>query len=223
MVTTDGLVVIGQGKIIGGLVFEPDGVTPIYKPDGVTQYMASEVEYVPETTWVPANVKNDGTLCIAKDAMVIREVFTIVNPDLGDGNFSYKNVYGQLRQKPLTSDGYVFELEQGTYQQRRNHLDVIIDDCLFRNAVSGGVIELTPSRFILTDQPLAAGQEIAARYIRVMRIGNPYPRIFMDTDEPEAAEIGDLWIDFDDNINTTLTASIDSFILSDEVLNPAYA
>lgn len=158
------------------------------------------LEYVKlegETSWIPSKIKNDGTLCITKDSIIISEIFTIFNPDEGNGKFSYKNSNGEIRHMPKTEDGYMFELEEGTYQQHRNHLDVIVDDCLFRNAVSGGIIEVGYNRFILTDDELVAGQEITARYIKIFRIGNPYPRFFMMSTYPEESEIGDLWLDMD--------------------------
>ena len=150
-----------------------------------------------ETDWVPAHVKNDNTLSIAKDSIVKKEVFTIVNPDEGDGNFSYTNTLGQIRHMPKTEDGYLFELEDGTYAQFRNHLEVTIDDVLTRDTVSGGLIEVNYHRFIVTDTELIAGQEITARYLKVIRIGNPYPRFFFHKDTPEDAEIGDFWLDTD--------------------------
>ena len=76
------------------------------------------VEYVKlegESDWVPAHVKNDGTLCIAKDTMLVTEVFTIINSDEGNGYFSCKNDNGDIRHYEFTTDGYVFVLEKGTY------------------------------------------------------------------------------------------------------------
>lgn len=209
---------LGYGVVRKGKVYYADRITPILKPNG-DQYLADEVEYSPQTDWVPAGIKNDGTLCIAKDAMIIRETFTIYQKNDGNNNMVYINSKGQYRRFPIQSDGsVVFELENGSYIMGRNHLEVVIDDCLHRTAHGGGVIELTEKRFAIPEE-LNEDQTITATYIRVVRIGNPYPRIFMNTDRPEDAEVGDLHIDLDGFIDTDLGVFIDKFILSDEPLD----
>ena len=152
-----------------------------------------------ESDWVPAHVKNDGTLCIAKDAIMEVETFVIKDLDDGDGNFTYETSDGQLRHLPKTDQGYVFELEKGTYAIGRNHLEVYIDDTLRRTVNSGGVIELSERRFALQDD-LKVEQEITASYYKIFRVGNPYPRIFINTNTPEGSETGDIWID----VNATM-------------------
>lgn len=201
-------------------VYHDDG-TPILKSNG-KQYTHDEVKLSNVDDWVKANVKNDGALCIAKDSMIIEEVFTIFKPDDGEGNMEYLNTDGQHRRFPIMSDGsVVFELEKGPYCKGRNHLEVLIDDTLRRTVSSGGLTELTERRFALSE-PLKKGQEITARYVRLFRYGNPYPRIFIDTNTPAAAEVGDLWIDFDDYINTDIGLFIDKTILSDEPLDGGF-
>ena len=163
------------------------------------------LEYVKlegQSDWVPSKIKNDGTLSIAKDSMIIEETFIIqnLNSPLDDGNegFTYKNQKGQIRHMPKTDKGYVFELEDGEYFEKRNHIEVFIDDVLRRNSSSGGLTELSSKRFAISDT-LYEGQEITARYIMIMRIGNPYPRWFLNVNQPDTAEIGDFWMDYDDD------------------------
>ena len=215
-------VTLGYGRFVDGKVFCQDGITPIYKPDGITQYKETEVEFTEESSWVPANIKNDGTLCIARDSMIVEEVFTVEILDDGDGNMVYSNTEGNRRRFPKTSTGgYVFELEYGPYMRGRNHLEVFLDDVLRRTVKSGGITELTERRFSVNEE-LEVGQEITARYVRIFRLGNPYPRIFIDDLEPQAAEVGDLWLDTDDWINTDLGVFIDKFILADEPLDAGF-
>ena len=153
-----------------------------------------------ESNWVPAGIKNDGTISIARDTRLVTEVYTIVNPDEGDGHFSCENEAGETRHFPLTDDGYpVFYLEKGSYQMLRNQVTVTIDDCLHRSVASGGIIELSETCIQLNEQ-LKAGQEVTIMYYNVVRIGNPYPRIFINDNEPDVAEVGDFWIDCNDNI-----------------------
>lgn len=166
--------------------------------DTTTGIMQVKIEG--ESDWVPAGLKNDGTLCIAKDTKLVTEIYTIVNPDDGDGNFSCKDGDGNTRHFPLTNEGYpVFYLEKGSYQMQRNQISVMIDDCLYRSVASGDLTELGETRVQLNEQ-LKAGQKVTITYSNVVRIGNPYPRIFINDNEPDVAEVGDFWIDPNDNI-----------------------
>ena len=169
----------------------PDGSLFI---DTVTGIMSIKLEG--ESDWVPFGIKNDGTICIAKDTKLVTEVYTIKDPDEGDGHFSCTNTDGDIRHYTLTKDGYIFELEKGSYQMGRNQMTIIIDDCLHRSEESGGISELSETKVLLKDK-LVAGQEVTIMYSNVVRIGNPYPRIFINNNEPDVAEVGDLWVDTD--------------------------
>ena len=172
----------------------PDGSLFIDTVTGITS-----VKLEGESDWVPFGIKNDGTLCIAKDTKLVTEVYTIKDPDEGDGHFSCINIDGDIRHYTLTEDGYIFELEKGSYQMGRNQMTIIIDDCLHRSEKSGGISELSETKVLLKDK-LVAGQEITIMYSNVVRIGNPYPRIFINDNEPDVAEVGDFWLDCNDNI-----------------------
>lgn len=162
------------------------------------------------------NVISQGghTLSIAKDAILVRENFTIHSTVAGNGQFSYEDETGIRYFGKKDNNGYWFELKKGHYAPGRNMLDVIIDDCLFRSAASGGIIEVSETVFIMPEE-LVEGMELTVKYYQVNRIGNPYPRIYLrkgnysvneneydnltgmdDIAEPEGAEIGDIWIDF---------------------------
>ena len=148
-----------------------------------------------ESDWVPAHVKNDGTLCIAKDARIITEIFKVVSINDGDGNFTYENEKGERRHMPLASDGgFVFELEAGTYVLGRNCLEVYIDNILKRSLSTGGITEVNERRFIVNDS-LVNGQAIYVKYISSFKIGNPYPRVFLEKKQPVNGEEGDFWLD----------------------------
>lgn len=168
-------------------------------PDGTlhvdTKTGNISVKLAGETTWSPTGLKNDGTLVISKDTQYDVEVFTVTSVDNGDGNFIYTNAKGEQRYKPVLDNGtkFTFELENGTYFPGRNHLEVTIDDVLTRTVMSGGIEEINESRFAVCE-PLEVGQEISVRYVKWTKIGNPYPRIFLNKEEP-AAENGDIWID----------------------------
>jgi hypothetical protein len=160
-----------------------------------------------QTSWLPFGTKNDGTISIAKDSIIEHEVFTVITLDDGndnDGNplntFTYEDENNELRHGQKTQEGYyVFELTKGSYNMYRNYLKVTIDDCLHRSVATGGVIEINEKRFALTED-LVENMEISVEYVRLFRIGNPYPRVFINTDEPDDSEVGDLWIDTDGSL-----------------------
>jgi hypothetical protein len=170
----------------------PDGTIKVNPTTGLMS-----VKLKGQSAWVPAGIKNDGTLCIAKDSMIKYELFTIKTTSNGDGTFTYINKSGEQRTQPITQEGYfVFELEEGSYMKRRNHLDITIDDVLHRNVQTGGVVEIDEHLFAIVEK-LEEGMEITAKYIQVLRIGNPYPRMFIDEKQPSKSEIGDFWLDLD--------------------------
>jgi hypothetical protein len=176
-------------------------------------------------SWVPSNVRldvardangnviydiNDSetghTISIAKDSIVVRENYTIINNNVDENQFSYEDETGQRHFGQKSEKGYHFELQKGHYAPGRNMLEVIIDDCLYRSAASGGIIEQSETKFIVNEN-LVNGMELTVKYIELIRYGNPYPRIYLRrgqyndqgidmNDEPENAEVGDVWIDF---------------------------
>lgn len=152
-----------------------------------------------ETDWIPAGIKNDGTLVISRDTSLHIETFTITSLDNGDGTFTYINSDGEQRYKPKEADGLVFQLEKGTYLPGRNHLTVIYDDVLERSAASGGVIEIDETRFKVTED-IPVGTELTVKYIKWVRIGNPYPRWYEAYAEPVDAEVGDFFLDLGTDI-----------------------
>lgn len=176
-----------------------------------------------ESDWIPSHIIRDNaydsegnlidnsnngyTVSIAKDSIVCTENYTITSINQGTKTFKYRNENDQIYTGTISDKGFHFELHKGHYACGRNLLEVIIDDCLYRSASSGGVIEQSETKFILTETPVV-GMELTIKYIRLIRIGNPYPRIFLRRGEydavtgidsngqPEDAEVGDMWIDF---------------------------
>lgn len=170
-------------------------------PDG-TIYIdtTSGNEYIKlkgQTDWVARNVKNDNTIAIMKDSMVVNEVFTVKSIDTDNKTFVYNTDSGQQRTGKIDNEGhFIFQLDKGTYLPGRNHLSVKIDGVLERSVSAGNLVELSEKRFYVLDT-LEVGHILNVEYIEWIRIGNPYPRVFITKDEPESAEIGDIWIDED--------------------------
>lgn len=153
-----------------------------------------------ETTWVPAGIKDDGTLVISRDTQFNDEIFTITSIDKEGGSFVYENNKGQQRYKDVDEEGFLFELENGTYLMQRNHIEVTIDGVLTRTVMNGGVKEVSERKIKVLDD-LVVGQTIAIRYVKWVKIGNPYPRVFLNAAQPESAEIGDFWLDPNGKLN----------------------
>ena len=168
----------------------PDGTL---KTNPKTGIMSIKIEG--ETDWVPAGIKNDGTLCIAKDSRIVADTFTIHSVNKSTNVFEYDLNSGDRRIGLIDSDGhFVFEVSDGSYMPKRNHLKITIDDCLIRTAANGGLREIDETRFMILED-LVVGMRLAVEYVQALRIGNPYPRIFVNDSEPSIAEVGDLWID----------------------------
>jgi len=180
----------------------PDGTLKVNPKTGLMS-----VKLEGETSWVPAGLKNDGTIAIAKDSRINLEVFTITAIN-GDGTFIYTNTEGLNRTKNLTSSGKpMFELEKGTYINKRNALEVFVNNDKYTSTSDGSLVEVDEMRFSMATS-YSVGTKFTARYIQRFNIGNPYPRFYMSDTEPAIKEYGDLWIDTsgkDDNgidINT---------------------
>jgi microcystin-dependent protein len=175
----------------------PDGTTYIDTTTG-NEY----VKLKGQTDWVAKNVKQDNTIAIMKDSMVVNEVFTVKSIDTTNKTFVYDTDTGQQRTGKIDSEGhFVFRLDKGTYLPGRNHLSVKIDGVLERTVEYGNLVELNEYQFYVTDE-LQVGHRLVISYIEWIRIGNPYPRCFMMDDEPQSSEIGDLWIDTNAYINS---------------------
>lgn len=162
-----------------------------------------------ESDWVPAGIKNDGTLVIAKDGKVNVENYIIREVDHSRKTFSYALESGDVRHSIIDDRyGFVFNLETGSYQIDRNQIEVIIDDILIRSKTSGGLFEISENKIGIKDT-LVKDQEITIKYNCALRIGNPYPRFFLNSNEPDAklAEIGDFWLDYDATMEQELGLS----------------
>lgn len=97
------------------------------------------------------------------DTIIREEVFTIVNPNLGDGTFSYTNKDGVTLTGMLDAEGYqIFTLETGDYTPGENRMSAIVGDTLHRGVASGGLKEVDSVHIALS--PEGAGAEITFRY-----------------------------------------------------------
>ena len=185
------------------------------------------------SNWQPGLIKNDGTICISQDSAVVVERFDIVNPLLDEGTFTYQDITepGKLisGKRSVTSDGYqkyigyTFTLTHGEYMEDRNLLAVSVvrnkgtkeETTIICDVVNGSLIEDDFNRFTIVNKDLKSGDQIVARYFRIVRIGNPYPRWFVTDRKPDTltdgiqkSEEGDLWLD----VAQTVDQSADTWL-----------
>lgn len=133
-----------------------------------------------ESDWIPLpdHIKKDGTLVISRDTSLHIEVFKIISIDEENKQFTYENELGERQTKTKDENGFLFQIS-GSYMPGRNHLIVTFDDVLDRSAASGGIEELDEHRFRIKED-IPVGTEVTVKYIKWVRIGNPYPRIFQN-------------------------------------------
>ena len=144
---------------------------------------------------VDTQYKNDGTISIAKDTRINVDAYkiTAINKD----DFYYETPDGNRLVGIYNDAGFmVFETSM-EYQPLRNTIEVFIDGFLRRTPADNSITEIDTTRFSVNEK-LEVGHELIVRYNTVLRIGNPYPRHFINKNEPTLAEIGDIWIDIND-------------------------
>lgn len=127
------------------------------------------------------------------DTIIREEVFVIINPDNGDGTFTYTSkdeiVFGEI-----TGEGYlVFELVTGFYDLGDNRIEVIINDTLRRSVVSGGIVEISPTQVALTDTE-ESGTEITVRYYERLGVTAEY-NIKLSVEKPPYNHGKTMWFE----------------------------
>lgn len=104
------------------------------------------------------------------DTLIIEEVFTIVNGNLGDGTFTYTDKDSITHTGTLNESGnQTFELFQGYYDLGLNRVEATINDTLRRSTASGGLTEVDTTHITLTD-PQGSGAEITFKYFQQLGI-----------------------------------------------------
>ena len=180
----------------------PDGSLYINPDTGVMKIKLRD-----ETDWVPAGVDNK-TLVISRDTALEEMLITIVDNDLGNGTFKYSVLYGnnttaqnRTKEKP-DSTTYVFEFENGLCFPGRHHVFVthMRSNTTTELSISTGTIEEVDGTRFKIKRALNNGDKLLVRYIKWFKIGNPYPRFFIQPDTPTAAQNGDFWVDTDGKI-----------------------
>lgn len=125
------------------------------------------------------------------DTTIKEEVFNIINPNNGDGTFTYET-QGMQVVGELTEEGHqIFGLLDGIYALGMNRLEVIINDTLRRSVASGGIEEIDIDRVALTS-PEGAGAEITIKYYERLGIAAEY-NVVVGPDKPPQNEGKNMW------------------------------
>lgn len=102
------------------------------------------------------------------DTNIKEDVFTIINPNNGDGTFSY-SYNGEVVIGDLGENGeQIFNLVTGYYEVGLNRIEAMVNDTLRRSVASGGLEEISNTQISLTS-PEGSGAEITFKYYE--RIG----------------------------------------------------
>ena len=118
---------------------------------------AQEAQQAAETAAVAAQSTVGNTT-------ILYEVYTIVNPNVGDGTFTYKDSADVQYTGTIGESGeQIFTLIKGDYPLNQNRVEVSINDTLQRSVASGGLIEVDSTHVALTS-PEASGAEITIKY-----------------------------------------------------------
>lgn len=117
------------------------------------------------------------------DTVVKIEVFRIVNPNLGNGTFSYTDGVGLPRTGAIASTGeQVFSLEKGEYLIGMNHIKAIINDTIHLNVASGGLVETSIRKIGVIPQP--ANTEITVEYFQRIGVSGEHNIVLSPTIPP---------------------------------------
>lgn len=125
------------------------------------------------------------------NVLVKTEVFRIVDPDLGDGTFSYTDKNNDLKIGSLQGGYQVFTLQEGDYSLGENRLSAIINDTLHRSAASGGLTEVDSTRVGVIAE--IGGTEITISYFTIT--GSVGSGIVVGSIQPTTVYQGKLWVD----------------------------
>lgn len=105
------------------------------------------------------------------------DVYVIVNPDNGDGTFTYNDGKVDIIGR-LTSSGYQeFELSD-SYYVGSNRIEAIVNDSLNRSSASGGLLEIGNvgelSNVVQLTYPMGSGTEITFKYFTQISLGGAH-------------------------------------------------
>lgn len=126
------------------------------------------------------------------DTSIKIEVFTILDPNLGNGTFTYQNKSGAIKTGSIGSNGeQIFTLELGTYTPGMNQLSAVVNDTLHRSQAEGGLIE--PNSFTVgLVAPETTGIKIAFQYFERLGVTGEH-NVFLGKTAPPPTNGSTIW------------------------------
>lgn len=159
-------------------------------------------------TWIPKEKNQNSTICIMKNQLIIEEFLTVKSIDEKNKTFIYTVSNGQQRYGYLTQEGYcIFNLYDNAYIGTVADIKILLDGVLqcsyndFLHYLKEEAVYDDESVCFFLSRKLVQGQHLNVIVTISNRIGNPEPRIFINKKEPDIAQKGDLWINYDGDID----------------------
>lgn len=162
-------------------------------------------------TWILKEKNQNSTICIMKNQLIIEEFLTIKSIDEKNKTFIYTMSNEQQRYGYLTKEGYcIFNLYDNSYIGTVADIKILVDGVLqysyndFLHYPNEEIIYDDESICFYLSQKLVQGQRLNVIITISNRIGNPEPRVFIDKKEPDVAQKGDLWINYNGDIDKSI-------------------
>lgn len=125
------------------------------------------------------------------DTMIVEEVFTIINTDIGNGTFTYKNKDDVTLSGAIDVNGnQIFTLESGNYQLGGNRIYALLNDTVRRSVSSGGLAEIDTNKISIVPQPI--GMEITFIYFQRTGLTGEH-NVIVGTVQPPQGNDNTLW------------------------------
>lgn len=126
------------------------------------------------------------------DTLIIEEVFTVMNANVGDGTFTYSDKNNNTIIGSLDVNGnQIFSLQQGFYSLGANRISALINDTIRRSVSSGGLFEVDSTHIGII--PQAAGAEITFIYFQRTGLTGEH-NVIIGTTQPPQGDDNTLWV-----------------------------
>jgi len=140
-----------------------------------------------------ANIANEISIIAIQasvgNTVIKNELYTIVNANLGDGTFSYKDVDETVIIGDLGSNNeQIFTLVDGTYPLGENRIEIIKNSDALLTSIGGGITEIDETHVQL-NTPAIANDVINIKYFERLGLGGEH---YITHEVGQVDEIGGL-------------------------------
>lgn len=140
-----------------------------------------------------ANIANETSIIAIQasvgNTIIKNELYTIVNANLGNGTFSYKDVDETVIIGDLGSNNeQIFTLVDGTYPLGENRIEIIKNSDVLLTSIGGGITEIDETHVQL-NTPAIANDVINIKYFERLGLGGEH---YITHEVGQVDEIGGL-------------------------------